>query len=293
MSNEMAPRGASQALANYFNKYELERMRRILSDKDGTKTKQRIQQYMKLVERNDKLQACTPESHIKAVLDCATTDLWPGPAGHMYLIPFGRTATAIPGYKGLIARMKRGRVTMVTADLVYENDDFTWRGQGNEPKHTPYFLLGKEEPGKFLAAFAVAHYNNGDKQCALMSADEVGKIQNGSPGAKKRDSPWNDVKGVGLGEMRKKTAIRRLYKLVGFDEDDPHMQATVDLMDRHDGYDQQLQNVTPTYDETTGEVTGSSGFLDQARTYDTGPVSETEAEAIRREEAEAAKETAP
>lgn len=259
---------ASNQLIAYYTGargVELKRLDRQL--RDGGDMNKRFQQYISHLRENPKLETCTPDSHKKALLDCVSLDLWPGKLGHMYVIPFGKTATAIPGYKGLIRLLRRnGIVTKISANVVYSNEPFEYdAGTIDEIEHTP---LPPKMRGEPVAVYAIAHYRHGPPQPVLLWWEEVMAIKAQAPGARKSDSPWNGPPNH-VAEMAKKTAIRRLAKVVG--EDDPQLAAAVALMDRTDGY-----NVT--VDEKPVRRPTSADLLEHARSYavDQGEVIDAE-----------------
>lgn len=168
---------------------------------------------MTSVQRTPQLLDCDPTSLIAAVIQSAQLGLEPdGALGHAYLIPFGKTATLIPGYRGLVDLARRsGQLSTISAHVVYEKDAFRYTyGLDEKLVHEPYD--GDEDPGKMTHAYAVAKLKDGGIQFTVMSRREIMAIKNGSPGAKKSDSPWNHKDREP--EMWKKTAIRRLAKLL-------------------------------------------------------------------------------
>jgi recombination protein RecT len=161
------------------------------------------------VARNDKLRKCSYDSLEAAALDCARLGMWPGPEGHMYLVPYGRTCTPIVGYKGLIALMKRaGGVTRVEARLIHDADEFAMM-LGTDPRidHLP----AKGDRGPVIGAYAVAWFVDGSVQFEHMSADEIESIRARSKAA--NSGPWV----TDTGEMYRKTVVRRLAKYVSAD----------------------------------------------------------------------------
>jgi len=161
--------------------------------------------------KTPKLEQCTEKSIGAAVVTSAQLGLMVGVNGAAYLIPYGKECTLIIGYQGLIDLCYRsGQVESVSADVVCENDDFSYE-QGLEPKlkHIPNLKGSRGEP---YAVWAAARIKESSKPTyVVMNREEVLKVKNSSAGAKTSSSPWN---GDFENEMWKKTALRRLVKLL-------------------------------------------------------------------------------
>lgn len=158
------------------------------------------------IQNTPALLDCTPRSLYAAVLECATLGLEPGVLGHAYLVPYKGRVQMIPGYKGLIDLAKRsGAVLGIEARVVYEKDEFDFEyGDAGFIRHRPYFA---EDPGKLVAAWAMAILTSGFKQKEVMPARDVLAIKKRSPAAA-RGGPW----ATDEPEMWRKTVVRRLCK---------------------------------------------------------------------------------
>jgi len=181
--------------------------------------------FSSAVNASEKLRACTLDSLVDAAHDCSRLGLWPGPHGHVYLVPYGRTATPIVGYKGMIALAKRMTGARIEARLVHENDEFSL-SLGTDPRieHVP-----ASDRGACVGAYAVARFPDGKTQFEHMTIDQVFAIRDRSPA--KGDSPWT----TDPGEMTRKTVVRRLCKYIGMDEGMGHAFA---INDKAEGYGQ-------------------------------------------------------
>jgi len=168
--------------------------------------------------RESKLLDCTKESLVRASIEAARLGLDPsGVGGYAYMIPFRNhgklEAQLIPGYRGLIrAAYRAGVAKNIRAEVVYSGDVFE-EVLGSEPKlvHVPLRMGDRGEP---VAVYAIA-YTDGDAPplWVTMSIDEVKSIEARSKA--RSFSPWK----TDWTEMAKKTAIRRLCKLLpGGDE---------------------------------------------------------------------------
>ncbi|MGB1012794.1 MAG: recombinase RecT [Nannocystaceae bacterium] len=172
--------------------------------------------------RSEKLQRCTRLSVIGALMDCAELGLVPGSAtGHAYLVPYGRECTLIPGYKGLVELAHRsGIVSSLYAETVREGEIFEVHA-GTDPRiiHGPH--IDSVEPVRLY--YAVAKFKDGGHQFECISRAEVEKIRAGS---KSKGSPaWSEW----FDEMGKKTAIRRLCKVLPLSTD---LHRAIEIDDR-------------------------------------------------------------
>lgn len=103
------------------------------------------------------LQNCDPKSIAGAIMVAGQLGLEIGVNGHGFLIPYGRTCTFVPGWKGLQDLVNRsGRATTWTG-AVYEGDEFDYR-LGDSPfiSHRP----GDEDDQKKMThVYAVGRVN--------------------------------------------------------------------------------------------------------------------------------------
>lgn len=165
-----------------------------------------------------KLRECTAKSLFGAIIQCSQLGLEPGNAlGHAYLIPYDKNkkmgdkwvteATECQfmiGYRGMIDLARRsGQIVSLSAQAVYENDDFEFEyGLNEKLKHIP----AKGERGELIAAYAIAHLKGGGHQIEVMFRGDIDKIRARSKCAK--NGPWV----TDYDEMAKKTVVRRLFK---------------------------------------------------------------------------------
>ena len=179
--------------------------------------------------RTPKLAACDAASVTQCLLQCSQLGLEPD-GRRAHLIPFedrknNRTVcTLIIDYKGLVElAMRSGLVSTIHADVVRDGDVFEFN-LGEISAHVPHFLRRDDEKpeaaGAVYAVYALARMKDGATGCAVMSRDEVLSIRDNSQGwgaFKKgyaKQSPWDPANPVSEQEMFKKTALRRLTKLL-------------------------------------------------------------------------------
>lgn len=165
---------------------------------------------MSALSANPKLQECTPQSFLGAMMTAAQLGLEPNtPLGQAYLIPFrnhGRMECQFQlGYKGLIDLAYRsGEVSIIQAHTVYENDDFTYE-LGLDPKlrHVP----AKSNRGNPTAYYAMFKTKDGGYGFQVMSVEDI------NTHAKKYsksfyNGPWQ----TNFDEMAKKTVLKKVLK---------------------------------------------------------------------------------
>lgn len=168
------------------------------------------------VARTPGLAECSTASIVLAAFTGATLGLSPDPIrGEFYLVPFKKSATPVIGYKGLIKLARRGGLERIMAHVVQAGDQFEETlGAAPDLKHSPSYK------GEWLGAYAICWLkDNPYPTWAYLRADEIESIRKRSPSG---NSPaWKDSPG----EMWKKTAIRRLLKLLNLDLPEPALAA--------------------------------------------------------------------
>lgn len=162
--------------------------------------------------RTPKLMQCTPLSVLDAMVRCAELGLMPSTLGTAYLIPYEnrRAGTVecqlIIGYRGLVELARRsGQISTIQAGVVREGDifDFSY-GVETTFKHVPKGNF----KAKITHVWALAKFNGGGHQLEVMTVDEVEAIRSRSRAG--NNGPWVSD----YGEMCKKTALRRLCKML-------------------------------------------------------------------------------
>jgi len=156
--------------------------------------------------RQPDIMRCSPASIVDCVLKSAELDLpLSNTRGLAYVVPYGKSLTFIPGYRGLCELARRsGLITMIEAHVAYEKDPAFDVLLGTAPVIIHKRLL-KGDRGDVIGAYAVATYADGKRQADYMSIDELDVIKNRS---KAKGGPWRSDPD----EMRKKTVTRRLCK---------------------------------------------------------------------------------
>lgn len=207
--------------------------------------------------KTPKLLQCTADSLTRCMLDCSALGLEPD-GRRAHLIPFEdkrnnvTICTLIIDYKGLVElAMRSGLVSYLYADVVREGDLFEF-SLGEIKRHVPWFLRRDDEKpaeaGHDIAVYAYARMANGASAVAVMSIDEVYSIRDSSQGwqaFKKgftKKNPWDPSDWVSEQEMKKKTALRRLCKMMPLS---PEFRDAVEKDDASDDPIEKAVNVTP------------------------------------------------
>ena len=161
------------------------------------------------ISRDAKLQACTPTSIVTAVVRAASLGLEVGSAlGEGYLVAYKNECQFIPGYRGMISLARRsGEIVSISANVVHEKDSFDF-DLGIHPWVKHKINLTDEDIGPVIAVYAGAVLKDGGDQIIIMRKSEIDAIRKRSRSS--GFGPWvSDYE-----EMAKKTAIRRLFKVL-------------------------------------------------------------------------------
>lgn len=181
------------------------------------------------VEKTPKLLQCSPQSIVNAATTAAVLGLeCDGVTGQGFLVPYGGVATFQIGYKGFNTLAARAGYT-INGGVVREQDQFDYKlGTNGFVDHKP--MLTNTAGRRIIAAWAVAESTGRPAIVAVLSIDEIEAIKAKSMGARKPDSPWNDLRGPGYPAMCEKTAKRRLARSMPLSV----MQQAAALEDQHD-----------------------------------------------------------
>lgn len=158
--------------------------------------------------RTAKLLDCDIVSMVDALTTCAQLGLSPsGRLGSAYLIPYKTKCTLVIGYRGYVDLAYRsGDVASFHAEVVYEKDTFLHR-EGLSPV-LEHARTEEDNPGSLRCVYAIARMKDGGVAHVVMLRREVLAIKARGNGGS--SGPWVTDEG----EMWKKTALRRLIKLI-------------------------------------------------------------------------------
>jgi len=157
------------------------------------------------LRQTPKLLECTRESLLGAIMQCAQLGLEPGTLGQCWLIPYGKEATFILGYRGMCQLAWRSsQISSIAARAVFEGDVFAYDFGTDELKHQPG---GITDPAKLTHAYAIVRTANGGRLWDVMTRGEIEAIRKRSRAGE--SGPWK----TDAAEMWKKTVMRRLFKI--------------------------------------------------------------------------------
>ncbi len=250
------------------------------------------------VRKVPKLQECSPQSFMAAVLTATQLGLEFGREAH--LVPFKGEVQLIPDYKGLIQLAYRsGMVDSIITENVYANEHHSYRPANENPiDHRP---LPPRERGDYVGSYAIAWMRGSARPVtAWLWGEDVRGIMNRSAAVKSGGStPWQ----TDFSEMAKKTAVKRLSKMLPASAE---FAAAVALDNQAEaGEGQDFVDVTPiavadaTPTTRTGRVAADAAAKTRAATGKAAPEIESPplpgpvygAETARADEAPAAEDT--
>lgn len=169
---------------------------------------QLIMSVITSVEHNPALLECNRQSLIQAAMSAAWLGLpCDGVTGQSFIIPFKGRAQLVVGYKGLNTLAARSGIT-ITASVVRAFDDFDFDEGRAVVSHKK--RLDKTDES-IIAVWAKAASNDRPAIVKVMSIADILAVKARSPGAQRKESPWNDPN-IGFPAMAEKTAMRRLAR---------------------------------------------------------------------------------
>lgn len=215
-----------------------------------------VQQLLKASDYLMKMADQNPESLAHAVANVAAIGLTLNPAeGLAYLVPRKGRICLDPSYRGLVKlATDTGHIEWVQAKCVFENDHYENTGVDTKPVHT---FNAFADRGEFVGCYCTARTRGGAYLTEEMTAAEITMIRDKSSEAHKggKGSPWDDW----LGEMAKKTVVRRASKLWprSLDPDrDTRMYKAIDISNENEGLELVKSNPV-----------GSGQYSDETKSY--------------------------
>jgi len=192
------------------------------------------------------------QSLADAISNVAAIGISLNPANkHAYLVPRKKTVCLDISYMGMIKlATDTGIVKYMKAELVYENDNFTYRGFDTRPEIEVKNPFDAKSRGALIGCIAWAKLNSGDFLNEYMNINEINAIRNDSEAYKygfgKGEKSYEYKSCVWVkheGEMQKKTLIKRLYKTLPSSDGSEVMAHAIEVLNEHEGieFDQQPQ----------------------------------------------------
>lgn len=175
-----------------------------------------------MLDSPDIARKCTPLSIYRSILQASLLGLTVGGGNpEAYLVPRNDQCTLMVDYRGWAKCARRSPgVDIIRAATVYENDRFYAQEFPPALHHEPAY--GKPR-GELVGAIAAAYTRQGDGSLALYDFAFVshGEIEQARSMAGPNSPAWKKW----YDEMAKKTAIRRLCKLLPLNPDLQRLQS--------------------------------------------------------------------
>jgi len=170
------------------------------------------QSVLTALGQNNYLANCDPTSILQSAMTAAVLGLEVDNAlGQGYIVPYGRKAQFIPGYKGYITLARNNGFT-VSGTVVREHDAFEYHeGLNPDLKHRPA-AGGATERGAIQYAYATARHATLPSVFKVVHVEHINEIRDSSQGyqaymsKKIKSNPWAS----NYEQMAVKTAIRAL-----------------------------------------------------------------------------------
>lgn len=211
------------------------------------------------IRQNPKLEGCTQESLLGALMTIAQLGLEPGILGQCYLIPYKNECQLQLGYKGMIELLRRtGQLSDIYAYPVYSNDEFSIE-YGLERKliHKPAFN-NPDGRGKVTGFYSVAILKDGTHAFEYMTKDEIIKHEE----KYRKDNYKNDVWNKNFEEMAMKTVVKKMLKwlpisvemIENLRKDNATFKMNEETKEITGSYNDDLFGEAEIIDESTGEI---------------------------------------
>jgi recombination protein RecT len=195
--------------------------------------------FMKTINRNPELAACTPASVLGGVLESVSLGLEiDTPQQHAHLVPYKTEAQLIIGYRGqILLAHKCGALKKIFAAAVYKGDKFNFQyGTGEYLTHVPKSI---DIDSDILYFYAYAKLSSDEQVFEVWPVERVRKhAEEKSPSYYAESSPWQ----TDFVAMGKKTMIRQLMNYIPASADESFMKA------------QQVDETTVDFEELTNET---------------------------------------
>ena len=169
------------------------------------------------IGRDTNLQRCEPVALAQAIAQSMQLGLNIGLSGEAYLVPYGRRAQLIIGYRGLVKLARQsGSIVDVRAFEVRENDDLSVTYDGPRVNFS-FAPAGEGNPfakrGDVVGYCAVAYWVNGHITVETMTPEDIDTIRRAAKSG--NSGPWKSH----YSEMAKKTVLRRMCKSLPMSSD--------------------------------------------------------------------------
>lgn len=198
-----------------------------------------------LIQKNDRLMQCKPQSIADAVINVGAIGLSLSPAEKLaYLVPRGNECVLDISYTGLIKlATDTGACEYIRADIVRENDSFEYRGPAEKAVFSTASPFDPEARGKIVGVYAEAKLASGGYLTEIMNMQDIATVEAAS---KAKYGPWKDY----WGEMARKTVIKRLFKTIPPTKQSKRVDTAMHVVNQHEGLEEEAEVIEhkPTYD---------------------------------------------
>jgi len=183
---------------------------------------------LQAIFKNDALAKCSVQSVQNSIINVASVGLTLNPAdGYAYLVPRKNECTLAISFKGLIkVATDAGGIAWVKAEVVKEQDTFTFKGVSELPEHA---MQPFSDRGDTVGVYCVAKTVEGDYLVDLMDIVELTKI--------KDCAMTKDVWDKWPNEMAKKAIIKRASKQWPRTDKSTRLHKVVEVINEVEGFD--------------------------------------------------------
>lgn len=127
---------------------------------------------MMKISENPALVACDPPTIINALTQAGAFGWTCDPiTGHAFLVPFGKTATLMPGYRGLMDLVHRAGEARIMAEIVFYGDKYEFRGPYDRPIHVQSTDVDRRKK-PLTHVYAIATFKDRSVRCWEMTKQE-------------------------------------------------------------------------------------------------------------------------
>jgi recombination protein RecT len=209
------------------------------------------------VQLNPKVLQADRRSLWQAAVECAQLGFMPDRhLGEVFFTIFKGQVQLIPGYRGLVRLARQsGELAAIDCDIIGANDDVLIR-LGDDPRFevTP---RDWQDRGECIGAFAICQFKDGMKQRVILNKAKIERARKQNPKSSEPTSPWQ----TDYDEMAKKTALRRLCKLLPLTPEAERAIARSELLDAGKPLDSPLDDIID-LDAEENEVGDAEGGVD-------------------------------
>jgi recombination protein RecT len=152
-----------------------------------------MRHYLTAYRLNPKLQTCSTDSVLAALLLSAQVRLEPGPLGHVYLVPYKSEVVWMLGYTGIVELGRRSdRLGALRARVVWDCDDYEYAEKDGEEHYSlrPGSVADQNERRLVLVTWQEKAGGKWFKRAVEVAPSRIARALNASPAAKANSGPW-------------------------------------------------------------------------------------------------------